>query len=237
MSTFDFSRGGFPDDWSWRALIPGTGTAPVALGLPHNATGTISHPAIAATNLMTSTPRFRCASAATAGASAGTRAGFAMVWRGSSTLFGGFQYMTIFGTATAVADQRAFVGLYATASVIGNVNPSSLLNIVGMSVDNAQNTWRIIHNDGSGTATAIDLGANFPVNTTALYQLKLLSPPNGAFIRWEATRLDADFTATGIITTDMPANTAMLAPQIWINNGATASAAQIDVVRTGVKVP
>jgi hypothetical protein len=37
------------------------------------------------------------------------------------------------------------------------------------------------------------------------------------------------FVAEGALSTDLPANTALIAPQIWVNNGATAAAVAIDV--------
>lgn len=46
------------------------------------------------------------------------------------------------------------MGLYSAAADIGNVNPSTLLNMVGIGFDSGQTTLRLLRNDGSGAATA-----------------------------------------------------------------------------------
>ena len=167
----------------------------------------------------------------TAGASAGTRHGLLQFWRGNAAGLGGFFYVARFGIAQFQINLRAFVGLYGTATAIGNVNPSTLLNMVGLAVDAGQTTWRIMRNDGSDTATAIDLGANFPANTSGadLYELALWCTPNSGTINYRVERLNTAFVAEGVLSTDLPVNTVLLAPQIWVNNGATAAAVALDV--------
>lgn len=41
----------------------------------------------------------------------------------------------------------------------------------------------------------------------------------------------------GVLSTDLPANTALLAPRIWVNNGATAAAVAIDVASQYLDLP
>ena len=200
-------------------------------GFAENATGTATARTVATTSLFTSMCRLGYVSAATAGASAGTRHGLLQFWRGNAAGLGGFFYLARVGIAQFQANLRAFVGLYGTATAIGNVNPSTLLNMVGLAVDSGQTTWRIMRNDGSGTATAIDLGANFPANTSGadLYELALWCAPNSGTINYRVERLNTAFVAEGVLSTDLPANTALLAPQIWVNNGTTAAAVAMDV--------
>lgn len=226
-------------DWYVAGLIPGTGTAPVSVGIPSNTTGTASHPGIATTNYMTRQRRIRFASAATAGSSAGTRANLDMVWRGNATGLGGFIFSARFGTATAVADQRAFIGLADATAVIGNVNPSTLLDTFYVGHDNAQTTWRVCGNDNSGAAVCEDCGNNFPVSTTAVYEIRFLADPNGSDINYRLRRLDSVVAdCSGVVSTagNLPRNSVMLAPQAWINNGATASAAQLELLRMWVAI-
>jgi hypothetical protein len=221
-------------EWTVAGLVPGTGTGPVSLGIPSNTTGTASHPALATTNYRTRQRRMRFASAATAGSSAGNRSNLDMVWRGNAANLGGFIFTARFGSSTAVADQRAFVGLYDTVSVIGNVNPSTLLDAVYFGYDNGQTTWRACGNDNSGAAVCIDCGASFPVDATAVFEGWISADPNAALISYRLRRLDsvaADCTGTISVSGNLPRNSVMLAPQVWINNGATASAAQLEVIR------
>jgi hypothetical protein len=217
---------------SWIA-VGGGSTTIALLGLLNTATGTATARSLAATSLFTSLRRVGFVSAATAGSSAGTRHGSNMVWRGNAAGLGGFTYVAAFGIAdaAAVADARMFVGVSGSTAAIGNVNPSTLANIVGIGADNGQTTLRIMHNDGAGTATAIDLGANFPANTlsTDCYELTLHAPPNGSSVEYIVKRVNTGHEARGAISTDLPSSTTFLSPQIWRNNGATALAVGIDV--------
>ncbi len=212
----------------------GNATAISNIGLLNSVTGTATARNVATTSFFTMARRLGFVSAATAGSSAGTRHGVNQWARGDAAGKGGFLYSARFGVsdAAAVAAARMFVGMQASASVIGNVNPSTLANIIGVGSDNAETTLRIMHNDGAGAATTIDLGANFPSNTlsTDLYELTLYCAPNASSVFYRVERLNTGHVAEGTITTDLPANTTLLSPQIWRNNGATAAAVGIDCV-------
>lgn len=47
---------------------------------------------------------------------------------------------------------------------------------------------------------------------------------------YRVERLNTASVAEGTPSTGLPANTALLAPQIWVNNGATSAAVAPDVV-------
>jgi hypothetical protein len=114
---------------------------------------------------------------------------------------------------------------------IGNVNLSTLLNMVGIGFDSSQTTLRLFRNDGSGSATAVDLGAGFPATgSQILYELILSAEPNGSDIRYRIERLNSGDLAEGILTSDLPANTQFLTPHFWLNNGTAAAAAEFAVV-------
>ena len=137
-----------------------------------------------------------------------------------------------FGTAAFTSDGRLFVGL-TTVGAIGNVDPSTLASIVGVGCDSADTNLQIMGNDATGLATKTDLGANFPAKTanTDLYELRLFALPNGSSVGWSVERLNTGDFASGTITAsgDLPAATTSLAPQLFINNGATAAAVGIDL--------
>jgi hypothetical protein len=115
-------------------------------------------------------------------------------------------------------------GLLGTAAVSTTLN-SALTNFMALGADGGQTTLRIFHNDGSGAATAIDLGANFPVpNATAAYEHCFYAPPNSAFIRYMVRRLDTRFVAQGTLTTDLSDNTFSLCPRVEAMVGATGAA-------------
>jgi hypothetical protein len=215
-------------------IIPtGNGTGLATLGLNASVTGTTTARNVALTNLMQSIKRVGFVSAATAGSSAGVRNNSAQFYLGNTSKRGGFFFVQRFGVshAAAVADARGFIGLLAATAVIGNVNPSTLVNMVGVAWDNAQTTLRIMTNAGSGTATSVDLGANFPSGTLSadMYELRLYVSPNSSRIYWSVERLGTSFYVEGVITTNQPVVNTLLSPQIWVNNGATALAVGIDI--------
>jgi hypothetical protein len=132
---------------------------------------------------------------------------------------------------TVVAGMRWFVGLSGSAAVIANVNPSTLLNIIGFGIDAGQTTVRFFNNDGVGAASATDLGASFPAATAGVvYEARIFCPPNGGTIFYSLERLDVAALVDGLAAADIPSNTTLLSPQIWANNGAGAGAVAIGVI-------
>jgi hypothetical protein len=107
------------------------------------------------------------------------------------------------------ANVRAFAGV-STTTLFTNVEPTALLNCIGLAKLTTSNNLHLIHNDGSGTATAIDLGASFPSNTieTDFYILRLKT--NGSNIDYSVTRVNTGGVATGTLTTDLPSATTAL---------------------------
>lgn len=142
---------------------------------------------------------------------------------------GGFHMCYTWGPATGVATAttRAFAGMRALASAPTDVEPSSLTNLCGMSWDAADTNIQFIHNDGSGTATKIDLGGAFPVpvaDRTAVYRIELYAPSGTPqSLSYEVTDLSSGAVATGTVTTDIPANTQLLTPYSYLSVGGTSS--------------
>jgi hypothetical protein len=135
--------------------------------------------------------------------------------------------------ASLVATANTFVGFSASSSVgSGNTDPSYSVNIVGVGADIADTNLHIMVNDGTGVATKINLGANFPSNTlsTDAYELLLYTPPNGSSISYRVTRLNTGDVATGVLTTDLPVSTAPLCAIFMRGNTTTATAVAIDIL-------
>ena len=84
-----------------------------------------------------------------------------------------------------------------------------------------------MHNDGAGACTKIDLGAAFPVPTvdrTKVYELRLYSPPGVTqAVNYTVIDLATGATASGQITTNLPAATALIGPRGYISVGGTSS--------------
>lgn len=203
-------------------------TAPTAVG-------TATARTVATTNLFTRTRRLGYVSAGTAASVAGVRVAVGQVTVGTGTL-GGFFKVCRFGISDAalVAGARMFVGVSNLTNAPTNVSPATLTNCVGMGHDAADTTMRIYYG-GTTAATPIDLGANFPSNTTNtdLYDLTLFAPPIGDIVYWEVNRLNTGHVASGTIVrsgNNLPVGTTLLSYQrAWRTNNATAAAVGIDI--------
>lgn len=146
----------------------------------------------------------------------------------------GFFFSMKFGNedAVAVSDARLFAG-FAGLSVIGNVNPSTQANIIGIGADSGDSNLSFMHNDGAGTAVKVNLGASFPANTIAtdLYCLQMYNVPSASSIWYRliniSTKVETDWVE---VTTELPAVNQILLPHCWRNNGTTALAVRLSLV-------
>jgi hypothetical protein len=213
------------------AVPNGNSTLLSVMGMALTATGTATAKNWAATNRYT---RMRGLEYLVTTASTSALAG----WRGAAQQFtvgggtagdGGFTHICRWGPATGVATatSRAFVGLLASTSVQTDVETSSRTLFCGMGWDAADANIQFMHNDGSGTATKIDLGSSFPVPTTDrahIYELAMFSPPGPTqSLSYEVTDLVTGAVATGTVTTDLPGTSTALNPYGIMSVGGTSS--------------
>ena len=202
-------------------------------GISVSVTGTTTGRAIAAGSFFGACRRCSQVSAASAGSTAELHQTSTPHLLGDVAGVGGFTLVFTFGIAdaAAVANARMFVGVRGSSTAIANVEPSSLTNIIGVGCDAGGTNLEIMHNDGSGAATTIDLGATFPTNTQSadVYRLALYAAPNGSTVSYAVARIStpAQAPATGTISTDLPSGSTLLAPHLWRNNGATALAVDL----------
>lgn len=221
---------------AWRAeILPVSGTAAVgSQGFATAFVGTSTASAgLADTNAQTRAMR---SEALVTTGSTSAIAGL----RGTSTLCtvggaaagrGGFFMCAAWGPATGPSTTsgtlRAFCGLSSVVSAPTDVNPSTLTNIIGMGADAGDTNWQLLYNDGSGTASKIDLGASFPKSTadrTDFYQVILFSPPGTTqVVYYEITNLSTGAVASGSVTTDLPSTTTFLGHRGWCSVGGTSS--------------
>lgn len=155
------------------------------------------------------------------------------------TIFGGnilgvnFQFEMIrkfrFGTTNSA--QRFFAGLSAAYGVSAptNIEPTSQINCIGVAKLQASNNLFFVWNDATGVASSLDLGVNFPANSTAYtYKLRIWKTLGVAAINLELTRITnstgAVLVTTNTITSDY--NTGSPAyPVAWMGNNTGASGA------------
>jgi len=200
--------------------------------------GTTTGVTVTTTNLFTRAVRTNNVSAGTAGSLAGLYTSSIGQWTlGTATTpaYGGFYYVVRFGISDTVASPRTFVGLTSSFSAPTNVEPSTLINVIGVGQGAADTNLKIYYG-GSAAQTAIDLGANFPTGTsnTDWYELTLFAPPTSAnTVYYQVIKLNTGDKASGTLTgtagTALPLNTTRLNSALWRSNNATASAVTLSI--------
>jgi hypothetical protein len=216
----------------WWGAAGGSATAQ-SVGLVGTVTGTATARTVATDNLFKSTRRLGIVSGNTAGLTAGLRdGGVGKYWRGTAPKLGGFEYVVRFGISAYSAGMRVAVGLLATVSLLPNADPSAQTNAVFLGKNAADTTFRIMHNDGAGACTVVDLGPDFPADTQEvdLYEARFFCAPNGDRIGVSVERLNTGHVAEATLTADLPDAGTLLGLQIWLNNGAAAASVALDIV-------
>ncbi len=210
---------------------PSVSTTVTTDGMPRTAVGTVATPTLATTGLAASIRRWRVTSAATANAAAEERSAGWVCWRGNAEGLGGWNYVNRLSLTTLQATGMGFFGLYGSVAALATtLTLSTVVNCIGIGFQRGTHAnWQLVHNDGTGAPTLIDLGASFPVaSLTNVLTLYIAATPNGADI---GVRLVEEVSGAAVeftITTDMPAATQLLSPRNYMNNGATAAAVAYD---------
>lgn len=216
------------------AIMPGYTSAPLAFGGPNlTNVGTVSHPVLNGTNLVTQTARWVITSAATANSMSIGRIAVTRVWRGNVAGLGGFYHRTRFSIESTTLNQQMFIGFQTSITAFSTTQvPSALLNCIGVGFDSADTSLQIMHNDASGTCTKIALDANFPTNDpSVMYDFSIFCAPNDSQISYTVTNLKTGGRVDGTITTDLPASTTFLAYHGYMNNGGTAASVILGLSR------
>lgn len=208
---------------SWKPTF--TGTTINAIGGPAlTATGTATSAPWATTSLHTRVQRVDyLVTAAATTAVAGYRVA-AATWRGID----GFHFIFRTCPATGVAGvstRRCFIGMQASTGAPTDVNPSTLLNVVGVGYDAADTNWQVMVNDGSGACTKTDTGIARPSSDRqTMYSVMIFSPPGGG---WFGVRIVDEATGSTYesaqLNTNIPAATQTLCPNCYASVGGTSS--------------
>jgi Protein of unknown function (DUF2793) len=210
---------------------PSSAATVVVSGLTRTATGTTTTPALAATNLLTSVRRWRVTSAATANQTADERSSITVCWRGNAPGLGGFTYTNRIALVTLQTGAKGFFGLWGGTGAASTTQvPSALTDVVAFGFNTVSDVnWKLLHNDASGVATEVDLGAAFPVsNFVNLYTIMMYCPPNAASIWVRMVNETTGVIFEQEITTNLPTATSFLSPRNYLNNGGAAAAVAFD---------
>jgi hypothetical protein len=169
--------------------------------------------AVSSTNFATKQIRLKYyASTVSGGRYTGTR-GSALLWY----IHGGFKFVCDFNISDTSysAGCQQFYGLagqitdlaYGTAT---GILVSTLTNIIGVGNETGDANLQVFHNDGTGTATKVDLGVNFPANRTAgaisttVYSIKLYNECMSTDVKYEVKNNETGSIANGTISTNLP---------------------------------
>lgn len=185
----------------------------------------------------TAIQRLTVTSAATAGALAGYHVNntqWSPMFRGGVNGEGGFRFHIKFSLQTLVANNRGYFGIVDTTAAPTNVDPTTNATPgkIGLAFNANTGNLRLVHNVSGTAPTVIDLGANFPINTTDLIDLTLACRPfstTAGAIGYRVRRFTTSSATpaaevTGTISTNIPASTSLLHPVMWMTNNATAAA-------------
>ena len=174
--------------------------------------------------------------------------------RGSSQQFwsvtGGFRYVCDFNisdTAYSSSTQQFYgLGAYNTDLNYGGSSTllvSSLTNIIGIGNDSGDANLQVIYNDGSGSASKIDLGSNFPANRTSgvsqttIYSIQLYNEPGSSNVLYEVINKENGSVANGTLTTNLPSSNLLLnffASRAMGSGGGITNSGQFDLMKLGV---
>lgn len=195
---------------------------------------------IAATNTFTRMRRLGYPSTASAGTQAGARVAVAQITLGDGAGLGGFYKIIRWGISDSSFQSacRTFIGIQTATGAPSNVEPSTLVNCIGMGHGAADTTMQIYYG-GSSAQTPIDLGANFPANTSNVdvYELALFSAASdNTQVFYEVTRINTGDVSAGTLTnstpgTTLPASSTLLSYSTnYRANNANAFAVSFDIM-------
>jgi hypothetical protein len=197
-------------------------------GITLSATGTATAYTVANTNRITAIPAVEAlVTTASTSAVAGLRINTLPFRLGQIGGAGGLYMRTLVRNATggATTTTRGFFGLRGASTAPTDVNPSTLTNIVGLGWDSGDSSLSIMSNDGTGTATKVPLGSDFPRPTadrSQAWDFTILSDGLGN-VYWAVESLANGAMASGVINTDLPAANTLITYNSYISVGGTSS--------------
>jgi hypothetical protein len=189
-------------------------SAPSAVGIAApTATGTAAATTLATTNFLTEQPRTQSTSATTANAQAGFSSAQAMALVSTSAGHGGFEFVCRFGASGLPTGPRLFMGMTGTTFIANTGEPSALVaNVAAFAKDSTDTNIQLLVNSNAGSGTKTDTGIALAAN--GWYEASIWAEPGSNKIYGLLVRLDTGAIWFGSTTTDVPANGALLFPQM-----------------------
>jgi len=216
--------------WWWalpESSIVNNGTR---LNFSNHGSGTLNTYTVNSTLPYNYWSRVRATTSTSANITAGVRTGTRWL-----LLDHGFLIVARFGINTTPSGCSGFVGITSSTSALAsNADPSSYTNIIGVGWDSADTNLKVMHNDGTGTATTVDLGSTFPTTNTStdIYDVYLYCPLAGSSVEYFVHRLEGGTgqTASGTLSTNLPATNSVNSFQMFASNRSTSTAIGFDLM-------
>ena len=142
----------------------------------------------------------------------------------------GFKASFKFGASTGATNSnvRYSIGIFPANFSVTNVDPTTFINCAAFARIDGSNNWNFIHNDATGTATAIDLGASFPANTVSTDIYYAVIETISGNIKYTLTRLNTGDTITSTVSTNLVAASTLLGMSAGCSNNTNAAICALD---------
>lgn len=191
--------------------------------------GTATANAVAATPFSATLKRLGYVGAGTAQNGAGVVAPALQWFLGSEAGSGGFHMIgRVVLDSNGLTDAvRFFAGMHNTANHTGtmSIQPSGTTNCIGVMKNSSSANYEFCWNAGSGLVSSSDTGITFE-NGDAL-EVQIYAKSNASQAGISIQKLNSGTVATTVVTSNLPSNTTLLAPKMWIGNGAQATAVRL----------
>ncbi len=209
----------------------GNSTVVSNVNLDHITKGSETAVNVSTVSIFTQMCRISYGTSGKPGNTAGVCHGSLQFWRGNGVKLGGFLYVAKFGCSQAAAGVRFFCGFTTLTTHLGNVEPSSLTNVLAFASDTNDNKLYFMHNDGTGTATKDLLSNDFSTTTAQLdmYECRIFCPSNDSTVYYSIYNIVSGVYSSGSTNVDIPSNTTLMAPQIIINNSGGGNNVTLDI--------
>lgn len=117
-----------------------------------------------------------------------------------------------------------YTGLTGSIAATGNVNPSSLTDIIAFGCDDSDSQLQFIHNDSSGTASKVPMGSDFNLQSLNAYSFIMWNVYGGNTVNIQITNLRNNTVFSTSVNSDLPSVNTGLSPHIFTGNRAVAAA-------------
>lgn len=194
-------------------------------------TGAFTARALATGNTFVSARRTGIVTAATANISTEARGTRATYYLGNAAGEGGFHFFVRAGTAAFQTTASVFVGLHTGTATIGNIALTAIRTGVGFGINPGTNNW-VVFCANATAANTVDLGVDFPANTatTDMYEFMMFAKPNSSTVNYRVVNVRTGNDTSGTMNTAcMPAVNTLMTWKVYLNNGANATAAGVDL--------